>query len=212
MAFGDPYATLGELKAFLKIDPQRTDNDPAMTIALNAASREIENHCNREFNNDYTGSVQGAATTRVYKPTAVRLVIVDDFYTTTDLVIAHRTITSNTTVTWTPNTYYELEPVNGVVNGVSGWPYRRIVLPFWRYLWNISRIEVTAHWGWAAVPAPVTQACLLIAAQNYKMGSAPFGVAGTSEGSQGLPSVRVHQIPDACEMLHPYVGTHPLVG
>lgn len=198
----------------MHLDPTETNFDTSLTAAINAASREIENYCSRQFNNDYNANgVQQPATTRVYRPTAVRLALVDDFYTTTDLVIQHRTITSTILTTWNVNTDYELEPFNGVVNGMPGWPYRRLVLPFWRYLWDISRLQITAHWGWAAVPDAVKQACMVIAAQNYKMGTAPLGVSGTQlAGGHGLPAVRVHDMPQASEILDPYCAQWPLVG
>lgn len=212
--YGDNYCTIDDLKAYMHLDPSDTAFDAALNTAINSASREIENYCSRQFNNDYDATnVQQPATTRVYKPTAVRLVLVDDFYTTTDLVIKHRTITGTLSDPWTANYYYELEPVNGVVNGVPGWPYRRLILPYWRYLWNISRLEITAHWGWAAVPEAVKQACLVVAAQNYKLGTAPLGVSGTQlGGGHGLPSMRVHDMPQAAEILEPYRAPHPMVG
>lgn len=109
---------------------------------------------------------------------------------------------------WEPayaSTAFELEPRNGVVNGQPGWPFWRIKIPYWTYLWSTDRIQVTAKWGWPSVPASVIQAAYIIAAQYYRLPEAPFGVASFGSGSDGFSAVRVKDVPQAWGLLCPYV-------
>jgi hypothetical protein len=191
---GDPYATLTQLKSYLKITD--ADDDAELNDALESASREIEDYCHRQFND------AGAASARVYHPDSDCLVVVDDFHTTTGLIVKTDEGDDGTyETTWT-STDYQAQPLNGVVNGVPGWPYWEIgsvttqVFPVWRR----PSVQVTARWGWTAVPNPVHQACLIIAAETFKLKDAPFGVAGFGE----FGAVRVRDNPMAERKLKRY--------
>jgi len=194
LALGDPYATLIELKARLGLTD--TSDDARLTSALATASRGIEKECHRQFND------AGTATARVFSPESECLTKVDDFSTTTGLVIAiDRGNTGTYGETWTAADY-QLKPLNGVVDGESGWPFWKIEAVF-RYFpcwWRRPPVQVTARWGWTAVPAPVKEACLVVASEIFKLRDAPFGVAGY--GDYG--PVRVRQNPIACAMIAPY--------
>lgn len=196
MAIGDPYATLPELKSYLRID--NTTDDSEMTDALAAASRGITDFCKRQFNKETT------ATPRTYKATRSRLAMVDDFHTTTGLVV--KTDDDEDGVfetTWT-GADYELQPLNGVRNGEPGWPYWKIrsvessALTF--TVATQATVQITAQWGWNAVPDPVKQACLILAAETFKLRDAPFGVAGFGD----FGAVRVRDNPMARAKLMPY--------
>lgn len=209
MSLGDPYALLVDLKNYLTIPVDKVAYDLALTDALNSASREIENHCNRQFNKD------ASAAQRVFIPTDLRHARVDDFWTTSGLIVeTDPGGTGNFTETW-DSSDYELYPANGVVDGHIGWPYNSLKacagLYFPRYVDIPFRREqvlrVTAQWGWASVPAPVRQACLILAAQTFKLADAPFGVAGSSE--YGV--VRVRDLPQVCSKLRAYVRDSMLV-
>lgn len=182
MAIGDPYVTLAELKDYLfgSEHVANTGNDMALTSALESATSEIERHCNRQFN------AASSATARVYAPDTAHLVHVDDFHTTTDLVVEVDSSGDGSFSTVVPASSYELYPYNGVVDGQPGWPYQRIRLvggTRFPSLWNrrTGTVRVTAQWGWTTVPAPVQQACLIMAAETFKMRDAPFGVAGMDQ-------------------------------
>ncbi len=73
------YATLTELKAYLGITD--TTSDAQLTDSLVTASRAIEHMCSRRFWPDQT------ATARLYEPRDRCVVMVDDFWTTTGLVV-----------------------------------------------------------------------------------------------------------------------------
>jgi len=196
MALGDNYATLVELKAYLGIPD--TDEDDQLTDALDSASRGIEQFTNRQFNDAVT------ATARVYYPEHGCRVEVDDFHTTTGLVVDTDEGDDGTYETEWASTDYQLQPLNGIVDGVTGWPYREIIAVEGRRFPTCSHrapVQVTARWGWAAVPAPVKQATLIVAAETFKLSTAPFGVAGFD----GFGAVRVRDNPMAARRLAPYV-------
>lgn len=195
MGLGDTYATRAELKAYANVT--KDTFDALLDDALAAASRGIELVCHRQFND------AGTASARVYRPLHSTHVKVDDFHTTTGLIV--RTDTTGTSVfdtTWTVGDY-EARPLNGVVSGQPGWPFYdlwsdgTLLFPCERF----ATVEVTARWGWATVPKPIKQACLVVAESIYKEKDAPFGIAGTD--SYGL--VRVRENPSVMRKLAPYV-------
>ena len=203
MAIGDPYATLDQLKT--RMDIGDNIDDTRLGEALDSASSEIERWCQRQFND------AGAASARTYTADGYSLLRVDDFHTTVGLVVATDTGEDGSYATTWASTDYQLEPLNGVVDGRPGWPYNRIravgsyTFPL---LWpRRTSVQVTARWGWAAVPAQVTEACLLIAAESFKLGDAPFGVAGFSE----FGPVRVRMNSRAQSLLTPYRRNPQLV-
>ena len=205
MALGDPYITLVELKAYLGITGSA--NDTQLTDAAAVATRAVEQHCERQFNKTTSASA------RVFYPETCRRAKVDDFHTTTGLVIATDNGDDGTfETTWT-TTDYQLEPLNGMVDGESGWPYYTIrtrstganLLPV---TGSGAPLQVTAQWGWTAVPVGVKQATYYLAVDLFKLRETQFGVMGTNEW--GL--VRVRDNPKAMALLAPYVRHPVLVG
>lgn len=195
MALGDPYATASELKARFRIED--SIDDDRIDEALASVSREIEDWCERQFNK------VTVASARVYHQLTNTLVSVDDFHTSTDLAVATDEDDDGVFETTWSSSEFQLEPLNGIVSGVPGWPYRTIRAVESRWFPTCVRrapIQVTAQWGWAAVPAPVKEACLILAAETFKLGDAPFGVAGFGE----FGAVRVRQNPMAQAKLAPY--------
>ncbi|MFE6846565.1 phage head-tail connector protein [Streptomyces sp. NPDC057686] len=195
MALGDNYATLAELKTRLGIDD--TNDDTTLTQALAAASRSIEKSCRRQFNK------AGALTARFFVPVTGFYVAVNDIWTMAGLIV--KTDEDDDGVfetTWTIVTDYELRPLDGVRDGVPGWPYWQIIavgvrdFPFSRR----ATVQVTADWGWNAVPAPVKEACLILAEEIWKVKDAPFGVAGFGE----FGSIRVRANPKVAALLADY--------
>ena len=204
MSITNGYATLAQLQRRLGMTGS-TDSD-LLEEAIQSASREIDKFCGRRFYADTS------ATARVYPvrqaTVGIRnhcLAVVDDFYTTTGLVIKTDTGADGTYATTWASTDYELLPLNGVVDGESGWPYWQIRavnaqwFPYWAD-YTPAPLQVTAKWGWAAVPDPVYQACLIIAQANYKLKDAAFGSVGIAD----LGVVTVTQVPAAAKKLAPY--------
>lgn len=193
MALGDSYAKLAELKPRLGITD--ANDDTRLTQALAAASRGVEKFCKRQFN------VADTASARVYEPLHDELVMVDDFHTTTDLEIAVDDTGDGTFGTTLSASQYKLRPRNGVVDGEPGWPFWRIKATE-SDLFPVGRdsVQVTAQWGWSAVPAAVKESTLIVAEETFKLADAPFGVAGFGE----FGAVRVRENPKVAQMLGPY--------
>jgi hypothetical protein len=206
VALGANYATAADLKGYLGQSGSDTTDDTQLTDALNSVSREIEKFCNRQFND------AGSATARVYYPDGYYCTVVDDFSTTTGLVVKVDSAGDGTFATTWAATDVQAEPLNGIVDGESGWPFwkLRAVNNTFPCYWPGSRapLQVTARWGWTAVPAPVKQACLILAAETFRLKGAPFGVANMDQ----FGPIRVRDNPMAAKKLAPYVLNPVLVG
>lgn len=203
IALGDPYITLSEFKTYLvgQANANLTGQDANLMDALSSASREIEDYCRRQFND------AGSATPREFKPDQARSARVDDFSTTTGLIVKLDTDLDGTFSTTLTSSQYELTPANGIVRGMPGWPYYRIRLTDRSISFPTSTgserervLQVTARWGWANVPEPVRAACKIMAAETWKLKDAPFGVLGLDE----FGVVRVRQNKMAVSKLAPY--------
>jgi hypothetical protein len=177
MALGDPYVELDALKAYLKIKPEKIEQDDNILDAINSASGEIEKHCNRQFNRTETASA------RVYEPEDAYTVSVDDFWSTTGLVVEVDTLGDGSFSTVVPASDYEVYPRNGVVDGQVGWPYYELQFVERLPIYNRRKgvVRVTAKWGWQAIPEAVRQAVVIIAAETFQLKDAPFGTAGMDQ-------------------------------
>jgi hypothetical protein len=194
MALGASYVTLLELKD--RLGDIGDEDDDVLQGALDAASRGIEKFTGRQFND------AGTVSARVYRPDTECRVDVDDFHTTTGLIL--ETDEGDTGVfgsVWTAS-QYELYPLNGVVDGEPGWPYSKIRSVSSRFFPGGRRatVRVTARWGWAAVPAAVKESCLVAAVEIFKLKDAPFGVGGYTD----FGIMRVRDNPFVARMLAPY--------
>jgi hypothetical protein len=222
MALLDPYASLPDLRARLGANTGTltTADDSILTTALLVASRTIEgpNGTGRQFNQDV------GVTSRVYFPLSPTTVLIDDIATSAGLLVKVDQDDDGTFEdTWSA-TDYLLRPLNGIVNGVTGWPYTRIdgvggkyfpVAGQGAYMGSISReyfnstwpltrkrpaVQVTATFGWPSVPSNIHEACLILAEELYKLKDAPFGVAGWQE----YGAVRVKENPMLAYLLAGY--------
>ncbi len=194
MALGDNYHTLAELKTRLGISD--SNEDAALNAASSSASRNIEKYCRRQFND------AGSASARVYFPLTSRKVLVDDFHTTTGQQVAVDTDDDGDYDSIWATTDYINMPLTGIRDGVPGWPYWEIKAVDSQYFLNGQRpsVQLTARWGWAAVPAPIKEASLALAEEIFKMKDSPYGIAGFGE----FGFVRVRENPKIISLLMSY--------
>jgi hypothetical protein len=105
--------------------------------------------------------------------------------------------------TWS-TTDYQLEPLNGVLDG-QAWPFTRI-RAVGDYLWPISGgealVKLTAVFGWPAVPIAIKQACIIQASRIFKRLDSPLGVAGF--GDLGVMRVSSSLDPDVQQLVAAY--------
>lgn len=189
------YTSTAALKSYLAISD--TVDDDELDQAIDAASRDINGYCRRRFYAD------GTTTARTYFPVNSFEVLTDDISTSSNLTLETDTANDGTFGTTISSSNYQLEPVNGVVQGLEGWPYTKITLvesDTFPTTGRRARVRVTADWGWAATPEPVETACLMLSAALFKMKDAPLGHAGGAE--VGL--IRVRDNPKVAMLLDPY--------
>lgn len=182
------YATVPQLKAYVSIPDDDTVDDTELAGKIVAASRSIDQHTRRQF-----GQVDEleARTYTAHARVGGALVVVDDVVDTTGLAV----MVDGAAVT--PD---RLWPSNAVLKGGA---FMRLWLPIGTSC-ATDAVEVTALWGWPAVPPTILEATLLQASRLFKRRDAPFGVAGSPDlGSEIRLLAKVD--PDVAVMLKPYV-------
>lgn len=194
---GGPYATLTQLHSWLKIPDTKTDRDPELTRRLASSAQDINRWCHRQF-----GRAE-IVSTRTFRPGRTG-VDVDDFWDATGLTVIPF-LGQTQGAAWDVATL-SLEPLNGIVDQVPGWPYNRICIGWGGHpltanlFYAAATVQVATKWGWADYPDNVNTANLILAGADNKATDAPFGVAGF-----GDYAVRIRSNPMAQEKLDPYV-------
>lgn len=170
MAWKPDYITSAEAKLFA--DDSTSAHNADWAVAVTAASRAIDGHCNRQF-----GKVDSAIE-RLYTPwyDAQRcrwIIEVDDFMTTTSLVLE---IGGEATIE------FRKEPVNAAADGM---PWTQLVLdPATASVVPTGdeyEASVVAIWGWTSVPSAVSEAARLQVNRLASRRQSPFGVAGSPD-------------------------------
>ena len=197
------YITAAELAARLAIDDSHEDAE--LLMAIDAACAKVDDHCGRTFAQDTAVTVR---TLRAATPTRLILEPGMDISTVTGLIVkTDDNDDGSFETTWTITTDFECESSGYGYNGQSGWPYTQLVAvgsKTWPCWTNRRAVQITAKFGWVAVPAPVKQATLIVAAEQWKLKDAPFGIAGFGE----FGPVRVRDNPAAAALLARY--RHPV--
>lgn len=179
MTITNGYATLNDIKARLGSGMDRSAPDDMLEHCVEAASRYIDGVTGRRFYLD------GSATARLYVPNHSPVVFVDDIGSTTGLVVKTDDDLDGDGDTTIAATDYQAGPVNALAEG------RPLTKITYASCWTIIRegwasIEVTARWGWPAVPTDIKEACLVAAARLFAQRNAPTGILGGS--LEGMPT------------------------
>lgn len=196
MAIQNGYATLNQLKVAIKMGTADTADDTILEMAIESASRLIDDDCNRVF---YSS---GTAVTRSFVPTDDYVVDIDDNITVATVVTDDDGSRAFAT-TWGTADFQE-EPLNNL-NGGQDWPttrLRAIASRAFPCTAGAATVKVTGTWGFGtAVPTIITQACILQSSRIYKRLDAPFGVAGFGD----MGAVRVSRTdPDVYALISKY--------
>lgn len=200
MPWQPDYCTLAELKGDIRIPSADTDDDAELAFAITAASRAIDQITNRQFGQ--VSPVEARVFTARFDRRRFRWVIdCDDISSSAGLLVAvegdddevfDRSITD-----------FRLVPAN---EGDKGRPWTGIVVnPDSAVTPSaaIDTVQVTALWGWTAIPDTIVAATIRQAARFYYRREAPFGVAGSpATGSE----IRLLSLvdPDVAVMVRPY--------
>jgi hypothetical protein len=194
MAITNGYCTLAEVKAALRLTD--STDDTLLENSIEGASRRVDGYCGRWF-------YKTTATAIALMPNSYLYLPVQDIATTTGLIV--KTDDNGDGVfetTWTLGTDYQVEPTNAILNGR---PYRRITaigsktFPISIPL-NPPYVQVTAQWGWNAIPDDVREATILLTMRGFARYNAALGVVGFADMAIQVRAVD----PDVREMLNPY--------
>jgi hypothetical protein len=199
MAISNGYATLADVKAALRIPSADTVDDSLLEISIEAASRQIDGFCERVF-------TQSTAT-RIYRPTDVFTVDIDDLQSLTFL----KTDSDGSGVfstTWSA-TDYQLNPLNGISGGIRS-PYTQI-RAVGQYLFpiyepqnvnsNEASVQIQGVWGFSTIPTAIKQATIILSMRQFKRYDSPTGVMGFGD----LGVMRVGAVdPDIQALLMPF--------
>lgn len=206
MAIVNGYASLTDVKTALRI--QDGVDDSLLEIAIESASRMVDEYTMRNFYNAGTA-------TRVFVPYTDDLVAIDDAVSISAIAVS--TLLNNTfDQTWS-SVDYQTEPLNGIADGLSGWPITRIravgTYEFpngnTRYRYegrygqeDVATVQVTGVWGWSAVPTAVKQATIIQSMRIFKRLDSPLGVISSPDTGYFRVSSRID--PDVAMLLNSY--------
>ena len=184
---------LSELKTALGISGSA--DDTYLNLAIDAAEKSINDLCGRKFTAD------SSATARTYRAQPY-LAVTDDISTLTGLVVKTDTAADGTFDTTWASTDYQVEPLNNLTKGRSVNNLRAIgSYTYPVYGDGQVSVEVTAKWGWPAVPDPVKQATLMMSSRLYGRKASPMGVIGVGD----FGPVRISRTdPDIAALLMDY--------
>ena len=193
MAISNGYATLAEVKASLRIPADDTIDDTLIELAVEAASRQIDQACERIFYQD--------SGTRYFVPRDSYVCEIDDLASLTTLKTSSGA-DGTYDITWQA-TDYQTEPLNGIVGGIES-PLTQI-RAIDDYLFTIdggeATVQVTGTWGWSAIPSAIKQAAIILSSRVFRRNDSPLGVAGFGD----IGVVRVSKLdPDVEAMIMPY--------
>lgn len=193
MTMSNPYASLVEVKAALRITDSLDDS--LLEMAIESASRLIDGYANRSFYN---------------AGTAVRYFVADnDWLTNIDDAVTITEVATDFSADGTYDTIwqatdYQLEPLNGRIDGLPV-PYNSIraigdyTFPVWG---EEGLVKVTGTWGFSAIPISIKQACVIQASRIYKRLDSPLGIAGF--GDIGVMRISRQLDPDVAQLVDAY--------
>lgn len=192
------YGDVTQLKNTLSLSgTQFADID--LEIALESASRAIDEMCERRFYTTTSDEV------RYFSPRSYSYVDAGDVISITTL----KTDEGGDGVfeqTWTANTDYVLEPLNASLDSRPYTLVTRHPLSSYYFPADYPRsVQVTGKFGWSSVPPEIEQATTILAAQLVQRARmAPFGIVGV--GIDQTSAVRLARVdPQVAALIGPYI-------
>lgn len=204
MAAVTTYAEVVDLKAHLGLEPSDTKDDAVLALKIVSACRAVDGVCRRRFWRDPAAD---PTTVRYFRPETASYCLIDDLIVDADTAVA---LDDSDTGTWASTLTaadYVTHPLNGIgLDGASGWPVTALELtaggrmfgPYFRHL----DVKITGRWGWTAIPAPVFEATLIVAADLFHYKDVRSGTIGFNDF--GPVTVRTAIAGHAKSLLSPY--------
>lgn len=181
-------------------------------MVINSASRAIDDFCHRRF------WLDPEPVARTFIPDSlIKVDLETDLGSTDGLVVSTDPSGDGSfDIVWA-STDFQLLPQNAPFASPEAKPWDTLravgtkTFPWLVNTWltRLDRVQVSARWGWPAVPSAVTQACLIKAARLYHRKDSPQGVAGF--GEFGVVRISPKDDPDLCLLLQNYVRSPVLV-
>lgn len=191
MAITNGYATLAEVKAVLRLTD--STDDALLEDTIEGASRRIDGYCGRFF-------YQTSAVLNLYPYNEYLLTFPDAASITYIKTDDNGDGVYETT--WTANTDYQLEPLDRALESrpiyqVTAIGAKRFPLFAQPYT---PGAQISATFGWSAVPNDVREACYLLSIRGFARYNAALGVIGFND-----MAIQVRAIdPDVRDLLSPY--------
>lgn len=182
MTITNGYISLNLLKSALSINDEIDDD--FLELAINAASRQIDQVCERQF--------FSTSETRLFAPRDSFICEVDDLTSLTTLETSS-SADGVFDIQWESKDL-QLEPLNSLAGGIPT-PFTQIRAVD-DYLFPTDNqeatVKVTGTFGFTPVPDQVQQATVILAARLAERRFSPLGVAGFGD----LGAVRVSRFLD----------------
>lgn len=172
------YASLQEVRSWLAVAD--AFDDVELALALGAAEAAIDTHVGYGF------SLDANATAKVFRAQWASLLDIGVNHctigTTSGLIVKTDTDDDGIYETTWAATDYLLEPLNSTGPGGATWPATAIsAISDYRFPVGGSgrpRVQITARWGWPAVPSRVKMATLLLTAAWHQRRATMTGRSG----------------------------------
>ena len=164
-----------QVKTWLSIGD--TTDDTLLAVITPSVSSMVRRYCGRSFETASSG-------TRYFRPLSPWKCWIDDLTGVTSLATddADDGLWSTT---WAASDFY-LEPAGGVgADQETGWPYTQVCAVESRsFPTDVARpaVKIVGTFGWAAVPADVTAAALMLAGEQYNAKSGGYDTFTTDSG------------------------------
>lgn len=200
MSWAPDYTTLALVKKRLGVEESDTTDDVDISLAITAASRAIDDYCNRQFGR--VSSLEERFYTAQYNYRRGRMVVLLD-----DLMPP---VTGSAEITVTTAdgeiTDYTLEPKNAPADGM---PYTRLVVNATSTIQpdceeNGVSVE-SDSFGWTAIPAGVQLAALIQSHRFANRKDSPYGIEGSPDTDGGELRILAKLDPDVKISLKKYV-------
>ena len=171
------YTTKAVVKGELGITD--TADDTTIDQIIAAVTLWINRYCGRVF--DIANPTPGQGTVaRSYTAASTGVVYIDDAI---EIVLIETDDGTRTYATTMDADTYEGYPYNAPA---AGGVYTQVNAFYGGAFPTTPRaIRVEARYGWAAVPAPVVRACILLTCKIFKRKDAPFGIMGSTSSELG---------------------------
>lgn len=202
MTISNGYTTVPEVRAAMGASAG-TANDAGLEVAIEAASRMVDDICGRRF---FTNGTE----VRYYEAESYHELEIDDVAGAAVSVRTSSAGNGTWDLTWSATDFYT-EPVNRYRNG-NYWPITELHsyvgttaagLAF-PVIEDRYTVEVTGVFGFGtAVPIQVKQATILLAEQQWKRYDSPSGVINF--GDMGAIRVGTRLDPDVARLLQRFV-------